>query len=185
MKERSDGYFQISLMNVFRQAAREKDSKDGGEDLADAQDRVLSKRSIERREGAGEETLRTHLLQDLANLFSTINMEAAEPLTDFPYVQASIINYGILDLSRLTTADIKNQVLLKELRNSLLRHEPRLIDKSISVKLRSDTESARQHVAFDISADMSAKPVDVPLEFVAEIDTGAGKMSLSNRGARG
>lgn len=185
MKERSDGYFQISLMNVFRQAARQKDSKDGGVDATDAQDRVLSSRTIERREGAGDETLRNHLLQDLGNLFSTINMEAAEPLAEFPYVQASIINYGILDLTRLTTADIKNQVLLKELRNSLLRHEPRLIDKSISVKLRSDSENSRQHVAFDISADMSAKPVDVPLEFVAEIDTGGGKMSLSSRGSRG
>ena len=38
MKERSDGYFQISLMNVFRQAAREKDSKDGGPDMTDEQD---------------------------------------------------------------------------------------------------------------------------------------------------
>lgn len=186
MKERSDGYFQISLMNVFRQAARQKDAKDGADPSSDTQDRVLSSRTIERREGAGDDTLRTHLLQDLANLFSTINMESAEPsLAEFPYVQASIINFGIMDLTRLTTADIKNQVMLKELRNSLLRHEPRLIDKSISVKLRSETEDSRQHVAFDISADMSAKPVDVPLEFVAEIDTGAGKMMLSNRGARG
>jgi type VI secretion system protein ImpF len=157
MKQRSDGYFQISLMNVFRQAARQKDAKDGFEESSDTQDRVLSSRMIERREGAADETLRSHLLQDL----------------------------GILDLTSLTTADIKSQVLLKELRTSLLRHEPRLIDKSISVKLRSESEDSRQHVAFDISADMSAKPVDVPLEFVAEIDTGGGKMSLSSKGSRG
>jgi type VI secretion system protein ImpF len=185
MKQRSDGYFQISLMNIFRQAARQKDAKDGFEESSDTQDRVLSSRMIERREGAADETLRSHLLQDLGSLFSTINLESVEPLTEFPYVQASIINYGILDLTSLTTADIKSQVLLKELRTSLLRHEPRLIDKSISVKLRSESEDSRQHVAFDISADMSAKPVDVPLEFVAEIDTGGGKMSLSSKGSRG
>lgn len=185
MKERSDGYFQISLMNVFRQAARERDaSKDDITVTADG-GRMLSTRSVERREGASQATLRDHLARDLSGLLSTINLESALDLDGLDHVRASVLNYGMQDLTRLTTEDIRTLRLSRDLRDSLLAHEPRLIADSLVVKLRKGGGDRNQRVCFDIQAEMSARPVDVPLEFEAEIDTGAGKVALTNLVVRG
>ena len=179
MAERG-GLFQISLMNVFRQAARERDAKKDLADVTDTDGRTLSRRAIERREGAGQATLREHLAQDLGNLMSTVHLEATTPLDGLDHVRKSVLNYGIQDMSRLTSDDFRGGRVAMELRASLLAHEPRLIAETLTVKQRSRDADAFQRVALDISAEMAARPVDVPLEFVAEIDTGAGKVALSN-----
>lgn len=185
MNTKGDGYFQISLMNVFRQAAQERDAKAGEAEMTEDGGRVLSRRTLQRREGAGEDTLRQHLLEDLTSLLGTINLETAQDLEDFPFVQNSILNYGILELSRNSTDNINNASLLRDLKTSLLRHEPRLVDGTVQVSLRKENADARQRVAFQVTAEMTAQPVDVPLEFVAEIDVGVGKVALSSLVVRG
>lgn len=183
MAERG-GLFQVSLMNVFRQSARHRDSQMRDDQVSDG-DRVMSARSIERREGASQTTLRDHLALDLGNLMSTIHLEAAQDLTGLDRVRKSILNYGLQDLTRLSTDDARIHKLARDLREALLTHEPRLIASSLKVNLRKIDSGATQRIAFDIDAEMAARPVDVPLEFVAEIDSGAGKVSISNLVVRG
>ena len=161
MKQRGEVYFQISLMNVFRNAARERDAGKTAEEMTE-DGRILSVRSLERREGASQATLREHLAQDLANLMATINLESTLPLDGLDHVRRSVLNFGMADLTHMTTEDVRRNRLANDLKKALLAHEPRLI------------------AAFDITAEMAAKPVDVPLEFVAEIDTGVGKVALTN-----
>jgi len=184
MAER-DGLFQVSLMNVFRQSARERDATK--KDLVFAEDggRVLSSRSIERRHGSDQATLRDHLAQDLGNLMGTIHLEAAQSLDGLPFVKKSVLNFGMQDMTRLTTEDFKSGTLVADLRATLLAHEPRLIPETLVIKLRSQHADQRQRISFDIRAEMAARPVDVPLEFVAEIDTGAGKVGLADLVVRG
>jgi type VI secretion system protein ImpF len=183
MAERG-GLFQVSLMNVFRQSAREHDSRERDDQIAEG-DRVLSARSIERREGAPQTTLRDHLALDLGNLMSTIHLEAAQDLNGLDNVKKSILNFGLQDLSRLTTDDTRIHKLARDLREALLTHEPRLIAESLKVNLRKTDSGATQRIAFEIEAEMAARPVDVPLEFVAEIDSGAGKVAITNLVVRG
>jgi type VI secretion system protein ImpF len=185
MNDRTNGYFQVSLMNVFRQAARERDAKSVAGEVADTDGRTLSRRSVERREGADQATLRDHLAIDLGNLMATINFEATVPLDGLDHVRRSILNYGIQDMSRLTDETVKDSRVMRDLRATLLAHEPRLIAETLVVKLRRPEADSKQRMAFDITAEMSARPVDVPLEFVAEIDTGAGKIAVSNLVVRG
>ncbi len=183
MTER-DGLFQISLMNVFRQAARERDTRAKAEELAE-DGRILSARSIERREGADQATLRDNLAQDLANLMTTIHLQASLSLDGLDWVKNSILNYGMQDITRLTADDFRDERVARDLRAALLAHEPRLISNSLNISLRSGEADENQRVSFDIRAEMTARPVDVPLEFVAEIDMGAGKVALSGLKVRG
>lgn len=183
MAERG-GLFQVSLMNVFRQSARDNDARRRNDQVVDG-DRVMSARSIERREGASQSTLRDHLALDLGNLMSTIHLEAAQDLDGLDRVKKSILNYGLQDLTRLSTDDTRIHKLARDLREALLTHEPRLIASSLKVTLRKIDSGTTQRLAFDIDAEMAARPVDVPLEFVAEIDSGAGKVSISNLVVRG
>jgi type VI secretion system protein ImpF len=185
MRQRSEGYFQVSLMNVFRQAAESRDARKANTEVTDDNARVLSSRTIERREGAGQGRLRDHLAHDLNNLLGTIHLEAVEDLTGLDYVRKSVLNYGVQDMTRLTTSDIENTKLMRDLKASLIAHEPRLIPNTVVVKLRQSDVEGQQRIAFDISAEMDAKPVDVPLEFVAEIDVGGGKIAMSNLLVRG
>ena len=106
-------------------------------------------------------------------------------MTGLDYVRDSVLNYGIQDLSRLTVDQAKTDRFVASLREQLLAHEPRLIAETLVIKMRKPDADSRQRMAFDISAEMSARPVDVPLEFVAEIDTGAGKIAMSNLVVRG
>jgi type VI secretion system protein ImpF len=186
MKERKDGYFQISLMNVFRQAAESGDARRKDSIVAEGDDaKVLSARTLERRAGAGQSTLKSNLAHDLANLMGTIHLEAAEDLEGLDYVRNSVLNYGLQDMTRLTTSDVINASVMRDLKKVLLRYEPRLIPETVEISPRQGEEDTNQRLAFDISAEMAAKPADVPLEFVAEIDTGAGKVAMSNLSVRG
>jgi type VI secretion system protein ImpF len=169
---------QVSLMHVFRSAVERGDSRDGKANFQDG-DKVISQRSKERREGTNEETLRRHLSNDLASLMNTISLDAIVDLADYPYIQKSIINFGFSDLSSLADRGFAAAEMSRFIRETLIRHEPRLIPASIEINVNKDAESVTQRLTFDISADMVASPVDVPLDFVAEVDMGAGKIQMT------
>jgi type VI secretion system protein ImpF len=169
---------QVSLMHVFRSAVERGDSKDGTTNYRDG-DREITTRSKERREGTTEESLRRHLSNDLASLMNTISLDASVDLTDYPYIQKSIINYGFGDLSTLSDKGYAAAEMARFIRETLIRHEPRLIPNTIEINVNKDLESVTQRLTFDIAADMVASPVDVPLDFVAEVDMGAGKIQMT------
>ena len=180
MKQRSQGFFQVSLMNVFRQAAQQRDAKSLKVTVADDGGRVLSARTVERRDGASQETLKSHLAQDLASLMGTINLEAVQSLDGLDHVRISVLNYGLQDMSSLTTENFQTAKVIKDMKTALLANEPRLIEETLNIKFRKNTADAQQRIAFDIKAEMSARPMDVPMEFVAEIDAGAGKVQMTD-----
>ena len=110
----------------------------------------------------------------------TINLEAVQALDRLDHVRNSILNYGLQDMSALTTESFQTAKVIKDMRTSLLANEPRLIEETLDIKFRRNTADAQQRIAFDIKAEMSARPMDVPMEFVAEIDAGAGKVQMTD-----
>jgi type VI secretion system protein ImpF len=93
----------------------------------------LSFGTIVGREGASQTTLRDHLVLDLGNLMNMIHLQAAPDLTAMDHVRKSTPNYGLQDLSRLTTDDTCIAKRTRELREALLTHEPRLIAVNLKV----------------------------------------------------
>jgi type VI secretion system protein ImpF len=131
---------QVSLMHVSRSAVERGDSKDGAANYRDG-DREITTRSKERREGTNEETLRRHLSNDLASLMNTISLEAIVDLADYPYIQKSILNYGFGDLSNLSDKGYAASEMSRFIRDTLIRHEPRLIPGTIEINVNKDAES--------------------------------------------
>ncbi len=165
-------------MHVFRSAAERGDARRSDHVLRDG-DREVSRRSKERREGIDEAALRRHLSDELAALMNTINLEAAVDLTDAPRVRDSVLNFGFGDLSAFDSRSASGEEVARLLRETLLRHEPRLIADTVDIKVTRRDEAASRRLTFDIQAEMYASPVDVPLEFVAEVDGGAGKLQMT------
>lgn len=169
---------QISLMHAFRLAAEQGDARKATAHINDGV-RELSVQAQQRRHGTDEATLKRHLSIDLGNLMNTVRLDAVIPLDDAPFVAKSVINYGFRDLSSLTKSQETMTRIAAAIRQTLIDHEPRLIPASIDVML-DDGEMPDQRIAFTVNAEIIASPSDLPLNFVAEVDIGAGKIRMSD-----
>lgn len=169
----------ISIMHVFRAAYFEHDAKKAQEKSEDGSAQI-SRRSKQRRHGVNEDTLKAHLQADLNALLNTIRLDAVVDLEDAPYVARSVANYGFRDLSSLTLKELSTASVTNSIRQSLLDHEPRLIPETVQVSLDKSGESTNQRLALSISAELMGDPVDIPIDFSAEVDLGAGKMKMSD-----
>ena len=170
----SRGRAQISLMHVFRDTGQQSRKP------ADPNDeREINRRAIERREGVGESTLRGHLQVDLGSLLNTVRLDTIVDLEGADYVKRSVLNYGFRDFSAVRQNDLARPELIESIRETLIRHEPRLNADSIIIEIENKDGDHRQHVTFRINAELHGDPVDVPLDFVAEVDIGAGRMKMS------
>lgn len=168
----------ISVMHVFRSAYYEHDAKKENERAEDGSAQI-SRRSKQRRHGVGEDTLKAHLQADLNALMNTIRLDAVVDLEDAPYVARSVANYGFQDLSNISESELNDTRMVNSIRQTLLDHEPRLIPESVEVRVADRTEDVQQRLSLMISAELMGDPVDIPIDFSAEVDLGAGKMQMS------
>lgn len=173
---------QIPIMLAFREAFQARDAKKGGMEYRDGE-RVLSERGRLRRRGANEDELKKDLAVDLIQLANTINLAAAVDLEGLDYVQRSILNYGVVDLSVLADKDKRLKELPRRLKTALLNNEPRFVEESMQIELSSEVNEVDQTFRFEIFAEMACRPVDIPMEFVAEIDVGSGRLRFSDVGS--
>ncbi len=171
---------QVPLMYAFRDAFRSKDAKKEEQNFDAGGERIVSERGSARRRGANENQLKRNLEIDLSNLMNTVDLGSCLDIEDHAFVQRSVLNYGLRDLSHLTSDEVRSLDIVRGLKEALLNHEPRLIGDTLNVKLRPGFDDIEQKIAFDVTAEMACRPVDIPLEFVAEIDVGSGKVKLSN-----
>ena len=167
----------VSIFQTFRSAFEAGDAQrahpvSGGES-------EISQRSRQRREGVSETTLRAHLEADLNALLNTIHLGSCVDLDDVPHVQASIVNFGFRDLSSVSLAEMNTPGLKATIRRSLINHEPRLIPESIDVEVTQAEGDNRQRLSIAVSAELMGDPVDIPLDFDAEVDMAAGKLKMS------
>lgn len=168
----------VSILQVFRTSFYEHDQRRANTPGASGEVEV-SQRSRQRREGVTETTLRSHLEADLNSLLNTIQLGSCISLEDTPHVERSILNYGFRDLSSVSVAEIHTPAIINTIRQSLIDHEPRLVRDSIEVQVIEAEDNARQRLSISVSAELMGDPVDIPLDFDAEVDLGAGKMSMS------
>ncbi len=167
----------VSIMHIFRSAHTEHDARKKAERDGTAP-REITSRSRVRREGVSEDELRRHLEADLRSLLNTIRLDSTESLDEFPNIQASVINYGFQDLSTVSSADLGKPEIVNSIRQSLIDHEPRMIADTIDVRILDTESDAQQRLSIGVSAELVGDPVDIGLDFEAEVDLGAGKMRM-------
>jgi type VI secretion system protein ImpF len=170
--------FQVPLMLAFREAFQEGDAKKRIEERV-AGERVISSRGALKRRGANEALLKRDLAVDLVSLANTIDLASAIDISDLDYVKRSVVNYGLPDFSALTSLDNKVGGIGQQLRNALLAHEPRLRPETIRVEKVSDVNDETHRVSFAVTAEMACNPIDVPMEFVAEVEVSSGQLRLT------
>ena len=165
------------LMHVFRAAYEARDAKQRIDLRDEAGDRVVAGRRLSVRTAVSEPVLRKEVSRDLGALLNTINLEAVEDLTKTPEVRRSILNYGIPDLVHRSLEEWGVNDVAGELQRALISFEPRLVPQSIRIS-RQSVDAAELTVRFLVRADLKCDPLNVAVEFVADLeaDTGAIKV---------
>jgi type VI secretion system lysozyme-like protein len=167
----------ISLLQIFRTAHRERDSR---VDLAATEtgETAITSRSKMRRDGVDESTLKSHVQADLGALMNTIQLGAIIDLSDAPHVERSVLNYGFRDLSDVTARELNSTDVVASIRRSLLNHEPRIVPETLEVRVADGSGGTQHRLEISVTAELMADPVDVPIDFEAEVDLGAGKLRM-------
>jgi type VI secretion system protein ImpF len=165
-------------MYAFRDAFKQGDARKTSDVRVDGE-RVISGRSSLRRNGAAEAVLRENLALDLVSLVNTIDLASVIDLEDLPYVGRSILNYGLDDIAHITSDETRVADIGRSLLTALLQHEPRLKPDSLHVERETGFDDVNQRIRLNVAAEMSSTPFDVPVEFVAEVDVGSGKVMLT------
>ncbi len=168
----------VSVMHAFRAAHHAHDARIARGHSDDAGTEI-TRRAKQRREGLDEEALKTHIQADLNALMNTINLDSAVSLEDVPLVAKSVINYGFRDLSSISAQELGSSEVIDSIRTSLLNHEPRLDPDSVSIDVIDHGRNSANRLSLQISAELTNDPVDIPVNFDAEVDLGAGKLHMS------
>lgn len=179
MTKNSADHFQVPLMFAFRDAFEKGDAKERI-DVRAGGERVMSARGSLKRRGADEALLRRNLAIDLLSLVNTIDLGSAIELDGFEHVGRSILNFGLYDVNHLVSDEAGVNDIGRNLTAALLQYEPRLYEDSLRVERQAvEFDDVNHRIRFSVSAEMACRPFDIPVEFVAEVDVGSGKLHLT------
>jgi type VI secretion system protein ImpF len=165
------------LMQVFRAAHEAKDAKAALDLRNEAGERILASRRLRARQVITESILRREVWRDLDNLLNTVALESTVDMTDCPSAAKSILNYGIPDIAHRTIDEVEVANIPEEIRMAILKYEPRLASGTVQVERDHTVDPAELKLRFIVRADLTCDPVNVPVEFVADV-IDAGKILI-------
>lgn len=166
------------LMSVFRGAFEARDAKKKIDLRDEGGERVIASRRSSRA-ALTEPALRREVARDLESLMNTIALDSSQPLDDLSHVRRSILNYGFPDIAHRTIDENSVDDLKDEIRAVLMNYEPRLIASSVKVARDATVDQAALKIRFTVDADLFCDPVNVPVEFIAEVEMDSGKIQIS------
>jgi type VI secretion system protein ImpF len=167
------------IMYAFREAFRTRDAEKDLSAKNEAGEAVIAGRRSSPRSAVSDTALRQELADDLTTLLNTVNLAAAQDIESLEHVRRSILNFGVPDLTRITVDDQVAVGLSKSMIELLQRYEPRLVADTIHIKQEARPDDASGLIRFHVTADMISTPVDIAVEFIADIEAGSGKMKVS------
>lgn len=167
------------LMHAFRSAHAARDAKVKADIRTAEGERVIAGRRTLGRSPVTDTVLRREVAIDLEALMNTIALESTEDLSGFEHVRKSILNFGLPDIGHRTLEDAGVRDVSKEIEEALFNFEPRLDRRS--VRARRDESISHEHLKlrFIVNADLRCEPVNIPVEFVADLDLQSGAIQLN------
>lgn len=157
------------LMHAFRAAHEARDATTRIDLRTDGGERVIAGRRLRPRQAITEQMLRREVARDLDALLNTVAMESTIDMEEAPYVRKSILNFGLPDIASLTIDAAEVKRIPGEIRAALINFEPRLAAASLEIERDLTVGVDELKVRFRVRADLTCYPVQVPVEFVADV----------------
>ncbi len=167
------------LMYAFRSAHEARDGKKTAEQRDEANERIVQSRRSTARVAITEPMLRQEVARDLEGLMNTVALESSFDLEGFERVRSSVLNYGFPDIVHRSIDELSVAEVRSEIETVLTTFEPRLVADTIQVTRDAGIDSAELKIRFIIRADLLCEPVNIPVEFVADVELDSGKMMIS------
>ncbi|MBV8271916.1 MAG: type VI secretion system baseplate subunit TssE [Cupriavidus sp.] len=133
-----------------------------------------------------EHGMRRIIQRDLGLLFNAMNLLSAAEEERYPEVAASVVNYGVPQLSGTYVSEFSWEALEQRIRMAITCFEPRLIPDSVRLRPIKDADPGRHNrLMFEIDCLMQWLPY--PLEFRVQslYDLETNKVALDLAGSRG
>lgn len=127
--------------------------------------------------------IRDAVQRDLASLMNAGCLSAIEDLEPYPYVQHSVINYGIPDLAGSTVADADTASIERLLHQAISDFEPRILPNTLKVRVVTNPdEMHRRAMIFEIEGKIWSQPMPLRLLWNTEIDLETGNVVVKEGG---
>ena len=167
------------FMAAFRQAHDEGDARQRIDERDEAGERLVAGRRATGRSTMSEAALQRTVSEDLESLMNTINLEASLDLSEHDAVRRSVLNYGFADVVHRTIDEIGANDISHEIQTALKVYEPRLVAGSIHVARDWSVQTEELKIRFIVRADLDCDPLNLPVEFVADLERDTGKIVIS------
>ncbi len=167
------------LMLAFRSAHVARDSRKKLDLRDEFGERIIAGRRSSGRFPISEALLRREVARDLESLLNTIALESTEDLTGHACVRTSILNYGFPDIAHRSIDEISTEDLSQELTAVLMTYEPRLDRKTIRARRDTSVTAEQLKLRFLVYADLQCEPLNVPVEFIADVDLDSGDIQVN------
>ena len=158
------------LMFAFRSAFAARDAKKKIAPNDESGQRVVTGRRSSGRSPITEAQLRREVAHDLDSLLNTVSMESAQDIDAFPMVRRSVLNFGLPDVVHRSIDEDDVTDIRHEIRTALMHYEPRLAPDSIVASRDETIDATELKVRFVVRAELLCEPVNVPVEFVADVE---------------
>ena len=145
-----------------------------------ADDEPSEKKESREKRVLSTKQLRMSVIRDLSWLLNASNRDVMGDMEFCPYVKESVLNYGMPDLSGRVAVGMDIAQLEKILKQTIAFFEPRIIKKTLTVKVLRTEGMDRTAINFDIEADLWAQPLPLHLYLKTELDLETGEMTLKN-----
>ena len=96
----------------------------------------------------------------------------------FEHVRRSVLNFGLPDITHRSIDELSIDDISEEIRSALLHYEPRLVANTIRVTKNPETDEAELKLRFVVRADLTCEPLNVPVEFVADLELDSGNITV-------
>lgn len=175
----ADQKVSVPLMHAFRAAFEAHDARERVDLRDQTGERVISARRSRVRGIISETTLRREVARDLDQLLNTIALGSSIDLGPYPEAARSIINFGIPDIVHLSIDDMGVSDIAGDMAEALRIFEPRLAAESIVIKRDDKISAAGLAIRYTVRAELLSNPVNIPVEFVADVEMDSGKIRVS------
>ena len=165
-------------MYAFRAAHEAGDAKKRLDLRDESGDRIIAGRRMASRTSISEPVLRSEVSRDLSMLMNTVNLASAEDLSAAPAVRRSILNFGIPDLAHRSIDESGVGDISGEIVRALTDYEPRLVAETIRAARDTSVRASDLQLRFHVRAELKCDPVNVPVEFVADMEVETGKVRI-------
>lgn len=165
-------------MRAFRTAHEARDAARREDQRDDSGERVIAGRRSLGRNAVTEGELQVAVSQDLETLMNTTNLDSTIDLSDYPEVGRSVLNFGFPDIVHRTVEETSLREVGGEIEAAIRVYEPRLVAGSVSVSQEDRADTLDLKVRFRVRASLHYDTYNVPVEFVADIERGSGKIVI-------